>query len=451
MKKSIRILAVVGCLAILGCDRTAREREVSVEVERPLNVAIIVFDALRPDFVGAFQSAETTSETNTPNIDRFIRQGIVFTNARTMTPSSPGSHHALFTGKTGEPHAITIPGLLRNSSAHYYSMGVSANNNITPDVLPCLKDAFDVFYGAPFTSIDCADIAMYLIREHGYKLAGTNYHYMSTTARSGNILIERSLDQYARESGGRPFVLFVNYMDAHDPYFPHEGDTDVVREGSRFNGDLRRRKFVHPGGWVLPDGQLAISTFATLNGLDDSDIKRIRELYAGEVRHLDRYFGEFLETMKRRGLYENTLFVIVSDHGESLGEHGHLTHSGPPYEECMRIVMAIVPPKHLEIAPRRVDSAAMIDQIFPTVMGMLGVRLSHAVPARSLFGPNDSPLPTGDRGAHERRTTTTESDPGRATQIKDLRRRGLITAPEGDDDAIQRQLKGLASLGYIGE
>jgi arylsulfatase A-like enzyme len=163
----------------------------------------------------------------------------------------------------------------------------------------------------------------------------------------------------------RPFFLFLNYFDPHDPYLPPEP----------YRSKFSPRK--NPGGRVnnLRDRYYPDLTPEQLQ--DEVDA------YDGAIAYADHYIGEFIAGLEQRGLTEDTLIVSVSDHGESFGEHGLLGHFNGLYRDTLHVPMIWWWPGHLP-AGARVAEPVSIAAVPATILDLLGEAGQEALPGPSL-------------------------------------------------------------------
>ena len=167
--------------------------------------------------------------------------------------------------------------------------------------------------------------------------------------------INKIVFSWLRENHQSSFFLFVNYYDPHHPYLPPEKFYHLFREDKRHqtteSEENRREKLTR---------------------------------YDGEIAYLDDQIGELLEKLKELGIYDTTMIIITSDHGEFFGEHGLWYHSHELYEEVLRIPLIIkFPSSHFRkgVYPKRVS---LVD-ILPTVMNFLKLPLPGDVQGVDLF------------------------------------------------------------------
>jgi arylsulfatase A-like enzyme len=107
--------------------------------------------------------------------------------------------------------------------------------------------------------------------------------------------------------------------------------------------------------------------------LTPEELNHIKKLYAGKVTLCDRWVGFFLDEIRRMGLYDNTMIVYTSDHGEPFGEHGYIKKSEPGlYDELVRIPLIIRHPQGVG-AGKRFDALVETPEIFATIVDFLKV------------------------------------------------------------------------------
>jgi arylsulfatase A-like enzyme len=152
-----------------------------------------------------------------------------------------------------------------------------------------------------------------------------------------------------------PFFLVADCFDPHEPWDPPERYVDLYD----------------------PDGYEGKEPLADRYGTDDyvtnRQLLRMRALYAAEVTMADRWLGNFLQKAHDLGVMENTLLVVISDHGHALGEHGYL--GKPPralWPELTDIVLFVRHPEGKRSGEES-DYYASTHDVAPTVLGFLGI------------------------------------------------------------------------------
>jgi arylsulfatase A-like enzyme len=172
-------------------------------------------------------------------------------------------------------------------------------------------------------------------------------------------IVDRALGWIDRQ-GERPFLAFLNLMDAHDPYLPASGEPPKFGPGPRTLEEWRTLR-----GWLHLDRR----------GLTPEQVRMARGVYASNVAVLDREVGRLADELHRRGLLDGTVLVVTADHGEHFGEHER--DGAPLYGHRLSVFQAEVHVPLLVRAPERVPAgavvyaAASLRDLPATVMGLV--------------------------------------------------------------------------------
>lgn len=359
------------------------------------NVVIIVVDALRVDRVSAFGGRELT-----PNIDDFAADSAVFTNAYStinatdvavtsiQTGRYPLSHGVVNHGTrvTDEEKAIIenvtqLPQMLSDSGYRTGKFGrpLGRWHRKGFDVYPSSMESAEAYDENPEAVVTKQGIADTLERIHPklknvaagvYQTAQKHLTNSIQTGSKGkywvkNDHVTRHFEEFV--TGSEPFYSFIHLMDTHTPYV---ADPDLVKsylDRFEYNTDVAMR-----GTGSHPE------SFDTL--VENGDYPEIREKYYlpdgtpttaitdahydASVTRADRRVGEIIDTLKESGEYDESLIVLLSDHGESLTEHGiYYDHHGL-YDVSTHIPMIVRPPNG---ASTTVSEFVQITDIAPTV------------------------------------------------------------------------------------
>jgi arylsulfatase A-like enzyme len=328
------------------------------------NLLLVTLDTTRADFLSCLGSAG-----DTPRLDALAERSALFTRATSETNVTNPSHLTILSGLRAIDH-----GVIRN------------------DVDP-----------APETEL----LAQVLARG-GYRTAGfTAVQHLARVAGRGfdefpAVDVELFADEvtdralaWLRAGDERPFFLWVHYFDPHALYQPPPELAQRFYEGEREAGD---------GPTLASDPYFDLqSTPEDLRAWlgDACDPGWARAMYAAELFLVDRELGRLLDALDDAGARDETVVVVVGDHGESLGEHGiHYDHKGL-YEESLAVPLLVSVPG---LPARRVDIPVSTLDVAPTLTELLGVRLGHALPGaslvRALSGEPDPAL-TGRTFVHQ--------------------------------------------------
>ena len=398
----------------------------------PLRVAgpiiLVSVDTLRADRLPAYGYGGV----ETPAIDRFVGDAVLFERAYSHSPQTLPAHVSMFTGLLPFEHGVRD------------NLGFEVGPE--PILLPELL--------SPLGYRAAAVVSSYVLRsETGIARGFETYddrlppappHASSAQVqRDGSDSLEVAthwLD--ANAAPGSRFFLFLHLYEPHTPYAPPE----------RFSG---------------------------------------YEPYDGEIAYADEIAGRLFDYLRRRGLYDDALIVLLSDHGEGLGDHGEQEHGVFLYDEAIHVPLVVKLPGGRG-AGRRVPVPVQHIDLLPTVLDLVGEPAPGGLRGRSL-----RPLLVDDTGGWPERRLYAEAlypryhfgwselyalttdrlryilapreelydliaDPGERenlaaqrartardlrSALDDLRGTGPLQAPAGVSDDVLRRLR---SLGYLG-
>jgi arylsulfatase A-like enzyme len=166
------------------------------------------------------------------------------------------------------------------------------------------------------------------------------------------------------DSYQQPFFLYLHYMDPHSPYW-------APGSYSRFfNEDY--------AGAVTGWGPYEVGYFENR----PDELEQLRAFYDNEIRYVDQRIGEFFERLRKTGLYENSVIILLSDHGEMFLEHGLFGHSNGVYTELIDVPLIIRPPNQEGTV---VETPVQTVDILPTLLSMLGIDEDRRFMGRPIF------------------------------------------------------------------
>lgn len=320
MKRVWAALAGAALLGVvLGAALWSRSQKPAAEV-RPLNLLLITIDTLRADHLGSYGK----SDASTPAMDRLAKEGVLFEQASTCVPLTLPSHASILTGTYPAFHGAHNNGTYRlDDAAVTLAETLRERGYRTGAVIGAfpLASRFGVAQG-----FDTYDDTLPPERE---RQMGYRQRPADEVSRAGL--------QWLEAAGGTPFFLWLHYFDPHIPYVPPEP----------FAARFRDRP------------------------------------YDGEVAFVDEQVGRVLERVRRPDLAASTLVVVMSDHGEGLGDHGEWTHGVFLYESTLRIPLLMALPGVLP-AGRRVAAPVRSIDVLPTVLDLLRVPIIGDVQGESL-------------------------------------------------------------------
>ncbi|MEE8525820.1 MAG: sulfatase [Thermoanaerobaculia bacterium] len=320
------------------------------------NVFLIVIDTLRADHLSCYGYGRETS----PNIDRLAAQGILYEQSISAASWTFPAHASLFTGlfprdhgatsqtRTLEASFDTLAELLK--TAGYRTAGFS--NNVWTHDASGLKQGFEEFREMWHQQV---------VEDKGISFDDPAYD-MGAALTTEEIF--GWLD--GAGDGERPFFVFVNYFEPHLPYRPTQPfDDEFLPSGADPRQVRKLRSFYSPReyAYILDIPWVRV---------EEKELEILTALYDGEIAYVDSILGVLVDGLRSRGLLDDTLLVITSDHGEHLGEHHMLDHKLSLYDPLLRVPLILWNPKRIP-AGVRVESQVQAHDVFGTILDFGGV------------------------------------------------------------------------------
>lgn len=347
-------VAVAGCalLGVLWVASPAVTRSQPGPAQ-PWNVILIGIDTLRLDHVG-LPGAPAYERDLTPHLRQLAARGCSFSHAISQAPWTMPAFASIFTGRYPQEHgAVSLLGRLRQEEI-------------------CLAEVLaNAGYatGAVVTHV-------YVDREHGFAQGFDSFDQQYSVGH--HAITSRGVTdegiKFIEERSSDPFFLFLHYFDPHYEYRDHPDETyaDAYE------------------GWLLLEPNAINNLRRKRHLLAQDDIQYLVDLYDEEIAYTDREIGRLMQRVERLGLAENTLIVVVADHGEEFMERGWLGHSITMHEEVIRVPLLIVLPDGTG-AGRLVEDLVETRSVFTTVLDVLGIAIPPTTSAPSLLSKMQVP------------------------------------------------------------
>jgi arylsulfatase A-like enzyme len=339
------------------------------------NLLVIVLDTVGAGRLGLYGHPRDTS----PNLARLARRGVRFDRARVTAPWTLPSHASMFTGRW--PHELsarldrpldaTFPTLAEHLRDHGY-----ATAGFVANIFFC-----NAWYGLGRGFIHFEDTAVNPIEVlRGSNLGRRLVKYLAATHRDrptayfhrkdAPTINRDALAWLDGRPKDRPFFAFLNYYDAHDPYLlPEEPERPFgLRPVSDDDYEMLR-------DWHRIDKRK----------LSPRDVALGRDCYDDCTAYLDRHLGRLFAELERRGLMENTVVVVTSDHGEEFGEHGEFGHGLNLHRGAVHVPLLVVAPGRVP-SGRVVRRSVSLRDLPATVLDLLGLGEGSPFPGLSLAG-----------------------------------------------------------------
>jgi len=352
------VMFFVAALAIIGADAFEQPRLEHPGTARHAGlppVILITIDTLRADSLASYGGEGGL----TPSLDALAEKSILFERAFASSPWTLPSMASIMTGvsalvhqtpdrSAGLPMALpTLAEELREGG--YVTLGVGRNAYLRAPV--GFSRGFDFYRFYPRTTYLADSLGTQLLRA---ALPNTFDNDATTTdlAQEAAALVKEFSEQL--------FFLWAHFFDPHVPYAPPEQflaqDPSLGEFGTRFDKVTEVRS-----GQLFPDSKQR---------------HWIRTLYEGEIRYVDHEIGRFLSTLERLDLFDPSLIVVTSDHGEEFWEHGGFEHGHALNNEVIGVPLIIKPPRSpgtSSFEGLRVESPVSIASVRSTILGVVGV------------------------------------------------------------------------------
>jgi arylsulfatase A-like enzyme len=331
------------------------------------NVVVIVLDTVRPDYLSAYGDPRPTS----PFLKRFAATATRYDRAWSSSPWTLPAHASLFSGTLPAFHRATqatehvaddVPLLAeRLHAAGYQTLGLTNNNWISKATgldrgFELLRDQWD-------------------IRQRRRSMGATH-----PTVQALKEWFQRG------RKPDQPFFLFVNLTDAHMPYLPHWEEARDFFESTKAWEAAINALFPDTGSALLA------RNYGGGKPLQENELEQLRNLYRGALLRTDRITEALLGLVDAHSAPADTLVFVLSDHGENLGEHGHLSHIFNLYDTNLRI--ALLARGRGFAAGAQEQRPVQITDLYPTILRAAGLEpeascagldLRGDLPAQRLF------------------------------------------------------------------
>jgi arylsulfatase A-like enzyme len=284
-------------------------------------VIVISIDTLRADHLPAYGY----DKVSTPNIDSLAKDAVVFENAYSHVPLTFPSHVSMLTGTLPADTGVRNNLGYRFDSAKHPSIPtlLKAKGYATAAAVSAYVLRGATGLGDAFDSYD----------DQLGRVSGGSVGVLSRQGFETVAIAERWVDEHKAQ----PFFLLVHVFEPHAPYEPREP----------FKTQYADRPY---------DGEIAVS---------DADV------------------GKFLDALKRHGIYDDATIVLMSDHGEGLGDHGEEQHGIFLYREAIHVPLILKLPG-AELSGSRVKTPVQLLDVFPTIAELTGFDVPANVKGTSL-------------------------------------------------------------------
>ena len=369
------------------------------------NVLVVMFDQVAPTALGAYGNPVT----HAPTLDRLAREGVVFDAAYSNSPLCTPARYCMMTGQLPSATrgydnaaylASTIPTFAHHARiAGYRTVLDGKMHFVGADQLHGFEerrttDIYPADFGwtpdwlQPDERIDWWFHNMDSVTQAGVAEVTNQLLYDDEVGHQG----VRALHDLARADEDRPWLLVVSFTHPHDPY---------VTRGRYW--DLYEGKQIPLPQITADDVPLDPHTarLRKVSAMDevqitDDDVRNARRAYYGNISYLDEWTARLTGTLDALGVADDTIVVLLADHGDMLGERG-LWYKMNFFEGSARVPLVVHSPTRFK--PKRVSAPVSLVDILPTITDLAGVEEPagpDTLAGRSLLGllqdrPDDGP------------------------------------------------------------
>ena len=360
--------------------------------KRKPNLLFLWTDEQRADTMAAYGNGRI----HAPNLNRLAGESVVFRRAYVTQPVCTPNRSAVMTGlwphtsgciKNNIPLPTEVPcfpELLADSDYRTAYMGkwhlgdeIFAQRGF--DEWVAIEDGYSRYYSKGRDRSQRSDYHHFLI-ENGYEPDSGGKFSRSFAARRPiehckPAFLERKACEFLRRHRAEPFILYVNFLEPHMPFFgplDDEHDPSEIALPENFRDPLEANEPLRY--------RIIRECCRAKYGQSERDIRALIARYWGLVTQVDRSVGAILKTLEDLGLADDTIVVYTSDHGDMMGAH-HMVEKSVMYEEAVRVPWLMrIPHASCRVVSR---PASQIDML-PTLLDLMGRPRDARLPGQSL-------------------------------------------------------------------
>lgn len=345
-----------------------------------LNFLLFMPETLRADAIGCFGN----KVVNTPFIDQLASEGIAFRKAFVQHTVCSPSRCSIFTGwypHTNAHRTLTYllqpheRSLFRDlKEAGYYVQVFGKNDLLAQESIPLHVDSVELIVKPEVHSFP---LHPPWPPEHKYYKSFYYGEKPSTFSKDFDWACIESACRFLENPPQEPFCLFLPLSLCHPPYYVEEPYFSMYEPSivdPLIPADFRNKR-------------IFMELLHKVHGIDklnEWDLRKIRATYYGMVTKLDDMFGKVMETLRKTGLYDNTVVIFFSDHGDYTGDYGLVEKWWTGFQDCLiRVPLIIRVPGLPE--NKVIESLVEMLDLYPTVLELAGIEPKHSHFGKSLI------------------------------------------------------------------
>ncbi|MHC4430164.1 MAG: sulfatase [Planctomycetota bacterium] len=324
---------------------------------------MILLDTTRADRLSPYGYERPT----TPALQRIADEGLTFTRAYAAAPWTLPSHASIFTGHYATAHNAIwehqyLDDRLPTLAEHLTGTGLRTaafSQHVWLSEETGLMRGFEQHYDLYWRSTT-ALVAV-------WRLAENTLNARRGLEDKGAARVSETFMDWIDRRGDEPFFAFINYVEPHAPYKPLSP---------------HREEFLGPNH-DTPWGRVKDVAVQRYNAGEveytAEELGIISSLYDGAVAYQDRWMGEVLDHLRGRGILDDTLLIVTSDHGENLGDHGFFGHEFCVYNTLLHVPLIVRLPG---VVPEGVVEDATVENrlLWPMIDLVLAAESAEEIP-----------------------------------------------------------------------
>jgi len=335
-----------------GNPRITKTKKIKLtKKKKKPNIILISIDTLRADHLRCFGN----NKIHTPNIDKIATDGVIYRSAIAQAPNTLPSHFSILTSLYPTTHLA-----FHESSPLGHGLNkLTAEKDTLAKALK--KEGFST---AAFVD------GGYLNHKYGYDQGFDIYD----DAGGHLAVINKKVLDYIEKNHNQNFFLFMHFYDVHGPYEPPTQYRNMYYSKHNNTGNDTRMEYLK-----------CLEALRYLNLDDIYSFDRLKANYMGGVTYADNELGKLFDKLSSLNIYDDTIIIILSDHGESFLEHNfYVGHGLQCYDQEVHIPLIIKFPKQKNKSTVIYDQVESID-VMPTILDVLDVSLNQKAQGRSLL------------------------------------------------------------------
>ncbi len=338
------------------------------------NIILITLDTVRAHNLSVYGYHRQT----TPNLEKLAAGGVVFEQALSTASWTLSSHASLFTGRYPFELGVdwrvpldnkypTLAEYLRDRG--YKTAGFIANTGYC-SYESGLNRGFVHYedYRVTLGEIAASSTLVKTIADN-FRLRRLIQNDEHLNRQPADVVNHKVL-KWLSANKDKPFFMFINYYDAHEPYLPPPLYDKMYGAGRKHG----KYSPLHHWNWDPAAGH---------KNMNEENIREEMDAYDGALTYLDHELGVFFQTLENMNLSENTLVVLTADHGEEFGEHGVFDHGNSLYLPSLHVPLIISFPGRIPMGVR-ISRPVSLKDIPATIVELIDSTAAAPFPGPSL-------------------------------------------------------------------